>query len=88
MALFPVFVAEVAKLADAPDLGSGPVRGMSSNLFLGKHFKINELQKQAKLCIDTRSHRVSEFVARIRAIPENQAADQRLWPAMRRHSGS
>ena len=70
VALFAFLHAEVAKLADAPDLGSGPERGMSSNLFLGKHFKINNLQRQAKICIDTRSHRVPEFVLEFAPFPK------------------
>jgi hypothetical protein len=35
--------AEVAKLADAPDLGSGPERGMGSSPFLGKYLEAGSL---------------------------------------------
>jgi hypothetical protein len=37
--------AEVAKLADAPDLGSGLARGMGSSPFLGKYLKGKGLHK-------------------------------------------
>jgi hypothetical protein len=36
----------VAKLADAPDLGSGLERGIGSNPFPGKYLKIRDLQKR------------------------------------------
>ena len=57
-------------MADAPDLGSGLARGMGSSPFLGKYFDINKLQRQAKLCINTRSHRVPEFVLKFAPFPK------------------
>src|SRR6266436_6210701 len=43
MALFSFFHAEVAKLADAPDLGSGSERIRGSSPLLGKYLKISHL---------------------------------------------
>jgi hypothetical protein len=44
MALLALLSAGVAKLADAPDLGSGLERGIGSNPFPGKSLKIRKLR--------------------------------------------